>query len=89
MICYFKGPYFVGVIITRTAFWLPVIIVHIHNFLTVIFYCYINVCTILKRFSIKKKYIQNLPIKRTEIVDLPNTKQIMNNLRSFRIAIGI
>ena len=54
MICYFKGPYFVGVIITRTAFWLPVIIVHIHNFLTVIFYCYINVCTILKRFSIKK-----------------------------------
>ena len=53
MICYFKGPYFVGVIITRTAFWLPVIIVHIHNFLTVIFYCYINVCTILKRFSIK------------------------------------
>ena len=55
MICYFKGPYFVGVIITRTAFWLPVIIVHIHNFLTVIFCCYINVCTILKRFSIKKK----------------------------------
>ena len=55
MICYFKGPYFVGVIITRTAFWLPVIIVHIHNFLTVIFFIYINVCTILKRFSIKKK----------------------------------
>ena len=50
-----KGPYFVGVIFTRTTFWLPVIIVHGNHFLTVIFSCnYIDVCTILKRFSIKK-----------------------------------
>ena len=37
MLCFFKGPYFVGVIFARTTFWFPVIIVHRNQFLTVLF----------------------------------------------------
>ena len=82
MICYFKGPYFVGVIITRTAFWLPVIIVHIHNFLTVIFYCYINVCTILKRFSIKMNNVKHL--LETLIIDVCFGRSVLLDVTHYR-----